>query len=378
MGGTKGFLLLVVGIVLGLVVGGVVGVQYLGQKETEMALAPSQQQATPTPAVAPTSGGAQVSWNMGSAFGSKLTQLGTLGVSLSEKIERSTGGNIRLKFAEPGALVPPLEMFDAISAGALDAAWSTPGYWVGKDETFAMFSAVPFGPRAGEYLGWIYYGGGQELMDELYAQHNIKSITCGVIAPEASGWFRKEINSTADLKGLKMRFFGLGAKVMEKMGVSTQLLAGGDIFPALERGSIDATEFSMPAIDLNLGFYQVAKHYYFPGWHQQATLFELMMNRGKYDALSDTQKAQIDMACGDNVREGLAEGEAIQGAALAELKEKGVTIHRWPPEMLEELNTAWSEVAGELAASNPNFKKVWDSFSAFREEYKIWNELGYL
>jgi TRAP-type mannitol/chloroaromatic compound transport system substrate-binding protein len=320
----------------------------------------------------------RVRWNMGSAFGSKLTQLGTLGVSLSEKLERSTGGNIRLKFFEPGALVPALEMFDAISAGSLDAAWSTPGYWVGKDETFAMFSAVPFGPRAGEYLGWIYYGGGKELMDELYAQHGIKSITCGVIAPEASGWFRKEINSTADLKGLKMRFFGLGAKVMEKMGVSTQLLAGGDIFPALERGSIDATEFSMPAIDLNLGFYQVAKHYYFPGWHQQATLFELMMNREKYDALSDTQKAQIDMACGDNVREGLAEGEAIQGVALAELKSKGVTIHRWPPEILQELDAAWNEVAGELAASNPNFKKVWDSYSAFREQYKIWNELGYL
>lgn len=320
----------------------------------------------------------RVRWNMGSAFGSKLTQLGTLGVSLSEKVERSTGGNIRLKFFEPGALVPPLEMFDAISAGSLDAAWSTPGYWVGKDETFAMFSAVPFGPRAGEYLGWMYYGGGKELMDELYAEFNIKSITCGVIAPEASGWFRKEINSVEDMKGLKMRFFGLGAKVMEKMGVSTQLLAGGDIFPALERGSIDATEFSMPAIDLNLGFYQVAKHYYFPGWHQQATLFELMMNKDKYDALSDTQKAQLEMACGDNVREGLAEGEAIQGAALAELQSKGVTIHRWPPEVLDTLNNAWTEVANELAAENPNFKKVWESYSAFREQYKIWDELGYL
>lgn len=320
----------------------------------------------------------RVRWNMGSAFGSKLTQLGTLGVSLSEKVERSTGGNIRLKFFEPGALVPALEMFDAISAGSLDAAWSTPGYWVGKDETFAMFSAVPFGPRAGEYLGWIYYGGGRELMDELYAQHGIKSIICGVIAPEASGWFRKEIKSIDDLKGLKMRFFGLGAKVMEKIGVSTQLLAGGDIFPALERGSIDATEFSMPAIDLNLGFYQVAKHYYFPGWHQQATLFELMMNREKYDTLSDTQKAQLEMACGDNVREGLAEGEAIQGKALAELKEKGVTIHRWPPEILAELNKAWNEVAAELAASNPNFKKVWESYSAFREQYTIWGDLGYL
>jgi TRAP-type mannitol/chloroaromatic compound transport system substrate-binding protein len=237
---------------------------------------------------------------------------------------------------------------------------------------------VPFGPSAGEYLGWIYHGGGQELLDELYAQYNIKAVICGIIAPEASGWFRKEINSTADLNGLKMRFFGLGAKVMERMGVSTQLLAGGDIFPALERGSIDATEFSMPAIDLDLGFYQVAKHYYFPGWHQQSTLFDLMMNKEKYDALSDTQKAQIDAVCGANITAGLAEGEAIQGNALAELQEKGVTIHRWSPEILGELEAAWSEVAAELAASNPTFKKVWDSLSTYRKQYKIWGDLGYL
>jgi TRAP-type mannitol/chloroaromatic compound transport system substrate-binding protein len=320
----------------------------------------------------------RVRWNMASAYGSKLTQLGTLGVRLSEQMETVSGGSLVFKFYEPGALVPALEMFDAISAGSIDAGWSTPGYWTGKDETFALFAAVPFGPSAGEYLGWIYHGGGKELLDELYAQYNIKAVMCGIIAPEASGWFRKEINSTADLSGLKMRFFGLGAKVMEKMGVSTQLLAGGDIFPALERGSIDATEFSMPAIDLDLGFYQVAKHYYFPGWHQQSTLFDLMMNKDKYDALSDTQKAQIDAVCGDNIRAGLAEGEAIQGAALTELQNKGVTIHRWSPEVLAELNTAWNEVAAELAASNPNFKKVWESLTSFRAQYKVWGDLGYL
>jgi len=320
----------------------------------------------------------RVRWNMASAYGSKLTQLGTLGVRLSAQMEAVSGGSIELRFYEPGALVPALEMFDAISAGSIEAGWSTPGYWTGKNEAFALFAAVPFGPRAGEYLGWYYHGGGQELFDELYAEYNIKGVMCGVIAPEASGWFRKEINSTADLAGLKMRFFGLGAKVMEKMGVSTQLLAGGDIFPALERGSIDATEFSMPAIDLDLGFYQVAKHYYFPGWHQQSTLFDLMMNKDKYDALSDTQKAQIDAVCGANITAGLAEGEAIQGAALAELQEKGVTIHRWSPDILAELETAWNEVAAELAASNPTFKKVWESLSKYREQYKIWGDLGYL
>ena len=328
-------------------------------------------------------GGAQaadkrVNWKMGSAFPSKLVQLGSLGKSLSAKVERISGGNIRLKFFEPHALVPPLEMFDAISAGSLDAAWSTPGYWFGKEKSLALFAAVPFGPSAGEYMAWMYYGGGHDMMDKIYAKHGIKSVMCGVIAPEASGWFRKEIKSIDDLKGLKMRFFGLGAKVMEKIGVSTQLIAGGDIYPALERGSIDATEYSMPAIDLNLGFYQIAKHYYFPGWHQQATLFDLMMNKAKWDALSETQQAQIEIACGDNFREGLAEGEAIQGKALKELKAKGVIIHRWSPEILNTLETAWNDVAAELAAEDANFKEVWTSLQAFRAEYAEWKAVGYL
>ena len=319
-----------------------------------------------------------VRWKMGSAFPGKLVQLGTLGKSLSEKLERISGGDVQLKFFEPNALVPPLEMFDAISAGSLDAAWSTPGYWFGKEKALALFAAVPFGPGAGEYMAWFYYGGGKELMDKIYAKYNIKSVMCAVIAPEASGWFRKEIKSIDDLKGLKMRFFGLGAKVMEKVGVSTQLIAGGDIYPALELGTIDATEYSMPAIDLDLGFYQIAKHYYFPGWHQQSTLFDLMMNKTKWDALSDTQRAQIEVACGDNFREGLAEGEAIQAGALKQLKEKGVNIHRWPPEILAKLNEAWNEVAAELAAEDANFKEAWESLQSFRAEYAVWKELGYL
>ncbi len=320
----------------------------------------------------------RVSLKMGSAFHSKLVQLGTLGVRLSEKVERISGGSISLKFYEPHALVPPFELFDAVSSGSLDAAWSTPSYWVGKDEAFALFSAVPFGPRAGEYAAWMFHGGGKELMAELYAQHNIVSLPCGVVAPEALGWFRREIASIDDLKGLKMRFFGLGAKVMERVGVSTQLIAGRDVFPALENGTLDATEYSMPAIDLNLGFYQVAKHYYFPGWHQQSTLFDLMISRKKWRELSKVQKAQLEIACGDNFREGLAEGEAIQGKALAELKARGVKIHRWPPEILAELNKAWLEVAAELSAANPNFKKIWDSLQSFRAEHDAWRDLGYL
>ncbi|MGE0846097.1 MAG: TRAP transporter substrate-binding protein [Flavobacteriaceae bacterium] len=323
-------------------------------------------------------GAQELKLKMASTYPSKLTQLGSLGKALEENVAAISGGQIELKFYEPGALVPALEVFDAIKAGAVDAGWSTPGYWQGKEPALSLFAAVPFGPNAGEYAAWLFYGGGEEMMQEIYHKHNIHSLICGVIAPEASGWFREEITSLDQLKGKKMRFFGLGASVMQKLGVDTQLLAAADIYPALERGTIDATEFSQPAIDLNLGFYQVAKHYYFPGWHQQSTTFELMLNLDKWNAMSDTQKAQLTIACRANFAMGMAEGEAIQGKALAELKEKGVQIHKWSPEILAAFEKTWNEVAGELSASNESFKKTWDSLTAFRAEYKVWKDIGYL
>jgi len=222
------------------------------------------------------------------------------------------------------------------------------------------------------------FGGGQELMDEIYGTYNIKSLICAVIAPEASGWFREEITSVDDLKGKKMRFFGLGAKVMQKLGVDTQLLGAADIYPALERGTIDATEFSMPAIDLNLGFYQIAKHYYFPGWHQQATSFELMINMDKWKAMTDQQKKIIEVSCRANYALGMAEGEYIQGAALAELKSKGVTVHTWSDADLAKLKETWEGLVVEIAAGDPAFKEAWDNLQKFRGEYADWKNLGYL
>ncbi len=320
----------------------------------------------------------RVRWKMASSFPGALTQIGTLGKEIEKKIEAVSGGEFRIRFYEPGALVPALEIWDAVSSGSIDAGWTTPGYWAGKIKASPLFSAVPFGPAAPEYLAWIYYGGGKELWEEIAHRHNIHPVFCGVIAPEASGWFRKEIKSIEDLKGLKMRFFGLGARVMEKLGVSTQLIAGGDIYPALELGSIDATEFSMPAIDLKLGFYQVAKHYYFPGWHQQSTLFDLEINMDRWNALDDEKKAMIEMVCGDNIREGLAEGEAIQFKALQALQEKGVQIHRWPEDILARMRAAWEEVVQELVAEDEDFARAWASLSEFRKNYALWKELGYL
>lgn len=320
----------------------------------------------------------KVRLKMGSTFPSKLVQLGGMGKVLEANVNAISGGDIQIKFYEPGALVPALELFDAIKSGAVDAAWSTPGYWQGKEPGLALFSAVPFGPDAREYGAWLLYGGGEAIMQKIYHKHGIHSLICGVIAPEASGWFREEITSLDQLKGKKMRFFGLGAKVMQKLGVDTQLLAGADIYPALERGTIDATEFSQPAIDLNLGFYQVAKHYYFPGWHQQATAFEFMIQKEKWDAMTEQQQKMIEVSCRANYALGMAEGEAIQGKALAELKSKGVIIHRWPPEILDQLHSTWKEVAAEIAASDEGFREAWESLQKFREEYKVWGELGYL
>ncbi|MDP2333604.1 MAG: TRAP transporter substrate-binding protein [Reyranella sp.] len=320
----------------------------------------------------------KVRLQMQSAFASTLGLLGPNAQYTVNQINKLSGGSIDAKFFEPGALVPPSQHFDAVASGALDAAWATPGYWTGKDIAFAVFSTVPFGPGIPEYLGWMKAGGGEKLMQALYAKYGIHSMVCHMIPPEASGWFRKEINSVDDLKGLKMRFFGLGANVMQNLGVSTQLLQAGEIFQALQLGTIDATEFSMPVMDLSLGFHQVAKFYYFPGWHQQATVGDLIINKAKWDSLSPTQKAVIEAACDQATLKGIADGETLQGPAIAELVSKGVQLKTWSPEFLAAFEREWKKVADEQAAKSPEFKKAWDSLSKYRAEYKIWGDRAYL
>ncbi|MEZ5819160.1 MAG: TRAP transporter substrate-binding protein [Hyphomicrobiaceae bacterium] len=315
---------------------------------------------------------------MGGAFPSTTGILGPAQNRIVKSLRDMSSGSIDIKFFEPGALVPAGQYFDAISNGSLDAAWTVTGFFTGKDIAFAMFASVPFGPGVGEYIAWMRYGGGQKLMEDLHAKYNIVPRLCGVISPEASGWFRKEIKTLDDLKGLKMRFFGLGANVMQKLGVSTQLLQAGEIFQALQLGTIDATEFSMPTMDLTLGFHQVAKFYYFPGWHQQATFNVLYFSKKKWAELSPAQKTMVDVACTAQMMEQFAEGEAKQFAAMAELQKKGVTIKQWSPEFLKAFEDKWNEVAKEQAEKSPEFKKAWDSYSKFREGYAVWKANGYL
>jgi TRAP-type mannitol/chloroaromatic compound transport system substrate-binding protein len=318
----------------------------------------------------------RVRWKMQSAFGSSLVHLGPSGIRFAERVKEMSGGAFDIRFQEPGALVPALEAFDSVSKGAIESAWTTPGYHTGKlGGAISFFTTVPFGPQLGEFLAWKWFGGGQELREEIYNEHGATAVDCFCIGPETSGWFKTEITSLEELKGLKMRFFGLGAKVMQKMGVSTQLLAAADIYPALERGVIDATEFSMPTIDIKLGFHQIAKNNYYPGWHQQVSCGEFLMNIAAHDALPNSYKAMIKAAAGEQLTYTYAETEAMNPQAMMEMLEKyGVTNRRWPDDTLRQLEAAWLEVVEEESAADPMFKRIADSFYGFRETYRVWGE----
>jgi TRAP-type mannitol/chloroaromatic compound transport system substrate-binding protein len=319
-----------------------------------------------------------VTLDLASTFPGSMPILGDAAHNLAERVKRATGGELVFKFHGPGKLVPAAETVNAVADGKVAAAWAGAGWFSGKDSAFDFFSSVPFGPGIGEYMGWLYEGGGLELAREMFESRGVHNIPCGLIPPEASGWFRTEIKTLADLKGLKMRFFGLGAKVMQKFGVVTEQIAPGEVLAKLQDGSLDATEFSLPAMDLPLRFYEVAKYYYFPGWHQQATFFDLYINLKVWNALDDRYKATIELACGDIIREMIAKGEAAQGKAIKELQAKGVNLRRWPAPMLVEFENAWKGVLAAESAKNPNFRRVHDSYAAFREDYAAWKSLSIL
>lgn len=313
------------------------------------------------------------------AFATNLPALGSPIVEVAERLNKISGGNIKMKVYEPGKLVAPPEILDAVSTGKVNSGYATAGYWQGKIPASALFSAVPFGPEASEYLAWLYYGNGRKLWQEMYDSYgyNVHNIPCAINAPETSGWFSKPIEKPEDLKGINMRFFGLGAKVMEKMGVGTVQLPGGEIFGALEKGAIDATEFSLPQIDQRLGFHKIVKYNYFPGWHQQATLHELLINKDTWNKLSPTQQEIIETTCKASITESLAEGEASQFEVLAQSAEKGVELRYWNDTMLKAFKSSWDEVVVEQS-QNAFFKKVWDDMSQFRGGYDLWESLAYL
>ena len=312
-----------------------------------------------------------------SAYSRSMPVLGEIIGNFESRMKAMEGHGIRLRIYDADKLVPTLQILDAVSAGKIDAGFAFPAYWMGKIPAATVFAALPFGPDAPEFLAWLHDGGGLPIWEEIYAKLDVVPIPCGVIPPEASGWFRKEIATSEDLKGLKVRYAGLGGKVLEKVGASITMLAAGDIFLSLERGVLDATEYSMPAVDKNLGFYKVAPHYYFPGWHQPSSILELVVNAESWAKLSPAQQATVRTACDASTLYGLTRGLAVQGEALAFFEEQGVTIHRWPEELMATFRKAADEVMSEAAASDPDFARAWNSLQAFREEHGRWSGIAY-
>jgi len=314
-------------------------------------------------------------------FSTALPGLGTSIVELADQLKAASGGSVVMKVYEPNKLVAPFEILDAVAGGKVNAGYFAAGYWEGKMPGNSLFTAIPFGPEAGEFLAWMFRGNGLKLYQEYYKKngYDVWAMPACLLAPETAGWFNKPINSVDDLKGLRMRFFGLGGKALEKLGVSVSLLPGGEIFPALEKKALDGSEFSMPAIDQRLGFYKVVKYNYFPGWHQQATFLNLMINGKVWREMSDSQRALIKMACMANLTNTLAHTEAIQGAVIRENAEnRGVHNMYWSDDMLAAFKKAWGEVAVELSAKSPQFKEAYDDLQAFREDYAYWSALGFL
>ncbi len=320
----------------------------------------------------------KIRWKVQAVFGTHLPALGDPIKLVAEQIKNASGGDIQFKVYEPGKLVPPFGITEAIKNKQLNAGYTWLGYDQGKIPAAALLAAVPFGMEPWEYASWWYEGEGKKLAEDLYAKHNVHPVLCSVIGPETAGWFKNELKSMDDFKGLKIRFAGLGGKVLQKAGASVTVLPGGEIFPALEKGAIDASEFSMPAIDQLMGFDKVVKNNYFPGWHQTFTASHLVVNKETWDGLEDSTKAIIDMACTAGTFRALTRGESLQGKVLAGFPEKGVTARSMPKEMLSELKNLTDEVMQEVSAKDENFKVIYESQKAFMDEYKAWRKLAYL
>jgi TRAP-type mannitol/chloroaromatic compound transport system substrate-binding protein len=319
-----------------------------------------------------------VRWGIPMSFGSNLTALGDTMPWVSEQLKLISGGTVNLQVFEPGKLVPALGIFDAVSTGKVEAGYSFMGYELGKVPVSAIFGALPFGMETPQYAAWMYFGGGDALLKETYKPHNIHPIFCGSISPEAAGWFRKEIKTPADLKGLKFRAAALGGKIYQKMGASVTMLPGGELFQALEKGVLDGTEFSLPTVDDQLGFGKIVKNYYLPGWHQPSTNQFLYVNIDAWNKLKPQTQAQIETTCTAGVTMALAKAEALQGEMLKKFEKDGVKLRQFGKPMLDAFAKASKEVIAEESAKDPMFKKVYDSMSAFQDKNRDWHNLGFL
>jgi TRAP-type mannitol/chloroaromatic compound transport system substrate-binding protein len=319
-----------------------------------------------------------VRWRVTSSFTSNMPVIGQAPHHVAADLHAMTGGAFQMQLFDPGEVVPALEITESVKERKVQAGFQWIGYDQGRIPASTLIAAVPFGMEPMEFTAWWYYGGGRELGEALYEEHDVMPILCSITGPETAGWFREPVESLDDLVGMKIRFAGLGGKILQRLGASVTMIPGGEIFQALEKGAIDASEFSLPAVDQLLGFGRVAKYNYFPGWHQPFSTAHMLVNLQVWEALSDQSRALVRVACRASVADTMSEAESLQGSVIAGFAEQGVQAQTLPDEILQELRTVAIEVLDEEAEKDEQFARILQSQREFSAIYRHWKTKGYL
>ena len=318
-----------------------------------------------------------IEWKMVTTWPRDFPGLGTGANYLAETISRLSSGRLTVKVFGGNELVPPFEIFDAVSRGTAQMGHGASYYWKGKVPAAQFFAGVPFGFTAQEMNAWLYYGGGLDLWQEIYAPHNLVPFPAGNTGVQMGGWFNRQINSVEDLKGLKMRIPGLGGEVLARAGGTPQNIPGAELFTALQTGTIDATEWVGPYNDLAFGLFRAADYYYYPGWHEPGTTLEAFVNKEAFEALPDDLQAIVEIACKAANTDMLAEFTARNGRALQTLKdEHGVDVRPFPEAVLTHLKDLTPAVLKSVADSNPDSARAYESFNSFMSEVRPWTEIS--
>ncbi|MHC4043326.1 TRAP transporter substrate-binding protein [Bradyrhizobium sp. 23AC] len=326
--------------------------------------------AVASPAIAQSS--PEVKWRLTSSFPKSLDTIYGGAEQLAKYVAEMTDNKFQIQVFAAGELVPGLQALDATSSGTVEMCHTVSYYYVGKDPTFAIFASVPFGLNARQQNSWLYQGGGMELANEFFKKSNVVGFPCGNTGTQMGGWFRKEIKTVADLSGLKMRIGGIAGQVLQKVGVVPQQLAGGDIYPALEKGTIDAAEWVGPYDDEKLGFAKVAKYYYYPGFWEGGPTVHAFTNLDKWNSLPKNYQAILTNATANANAWMAARYDMQNPAALKRLVAGGTQLRPFTNEVLEACLKATNELWADISAKNPDFKKSIDAMQAYRSDEYLW------
>lgn len=318
----------------------------------------------------------KVRWNMVTTWPPNFPVLGEGCNMLADWVNTMSGGQFTIKVYGGGELIPALEAFDAVSSGTAEMASAASYYWAGKVTAAQFFATFPFGFNAQQMNAWLYCGGGEQVWQEVYAEHNLYPLPGGNTGVQMAGWFNRDIETFDDLKGLKMRIPGLGGRVLKEAGGTIVLSPGSEIYTNLERGVIDAAEWIGPYHDYKMGFHQIARNYYYPGWHEPGATLELMVNKRKFEQLPSHLKEILISAAARLNGWMLAEFEAKNAEYLQTIVDEGkVNIAPLPTQVLGRLKEISKDMIADIAAGDPTSKKVVDSISAFRKKIIPWSEM---